>query len=143
MSVGAGPGSTGSQAFAWVLRGHMELFGCLGVCLFLGLFGICLGLFGVCLGFDLFLCLFGCLGVNLFLGLYIFGRSSKQATLQEQRGLPAPCCPHPSPRGGTVWQVTPSGNLRARLVTPAAKVIGVPRGDRRTDRFGTCAFADE
>ena len=80
---------------------------------------------------------------GLFIGHLYFGRSSRQATLQEQRCLPAPECPHPSPGGGTVYQVTPSGNLRARQVTPPAKAMGMPRSDRYTDRFGTCSFADE
>jgi hypothetical protein len=121
------------------LFGHnnINLFGCLCINCSLGLlvhiFGNKFHIFILAL-----LYIFG-----TFIGHLYFGRSSKQAMLQEKRGLPAPECPHPSPGGATVYQVTPSGNLRARLVTPPANAVGVPRTDRYTDRFGTCSFADE
>ena len=121
------------------LFGHnISLFGCL--CIHCSL-GLLVYIFGN--KFNLFV--FGLLYIfGLFLGsLYLFGRSSRQAMLQEKRGLPAPLCPHPSTGGGTVYQVTPSGNLRARLVTPQAIGVGIPRSDRYTDRFGTCSFHDE
>jgi hypothetical protein len=121
------------------LFGHnISLFGCL--CIHCSP-GLLVYIFGN--KFNLFV--FGLLYIfGLFLGsLYLFGRSSRQAMLQEKRGLPAPMCPHPSPGGGTVHQVTPSGNLRARLVSPPAIGVGIPRSDRYTDRFGTCSFHDE
>ena len=121
------------------LFGHnINVFGCL--CIHCSL-SLIVYIFGN--QFDFFvlalLYIFG-----FFIGhLYLFVRSSTQASLQDQRCSPAPMCPHPSPGGGTVYQVTPSGNMRARLVSPPAKAVGMPRSDRYTDRFGTCSFADE